>query len=36
MKQKILERLGYSNRIERMLGRGMTIALTGQRRVGKS
>lgn len=36
MKQKILERLGYSNRIERMLGRGMMIALTGQRRVGKS
>lgn len=33
---KILERLGYSNRIERMLGRGMMIALTGQRRVGKS
>ena len=36
MKQKILERLGYSNRIERMFGRGMMIALTGQRRVGKS
>ena len=36
MKQKILERLGYSNRIERMFGHGMMIALTGQRRVGKS
>ena len=36
MKQKILERLGYSERIERMFGRGMMIALTGQRRVGKS
>ena len=36
MKQKILERLGYSNRIERMFGRGMIVALTGQRRVGKS
>ena len=36
MKQKILERLGYSDRIERMFGRGMMIALTGQRRVGKS
>ena len=32
MKQKILERLEYSNRIERMFGRGMMIALTGQRR----
>ena len=36
MKQKILERIGYSERIERMFGRGMMIALTGQRRVGKS
>lgn len=36
MKQKILERLGYSSRIERMFGRGMIVALTGQRRVGKS
>ena len=36
MKQKLLERIGYSNRIERMFGRGMMIALTGQRRVGKS
>lgn len=35
MKQKILERTGYSERIERMFGRGMMIALTGQRRVGK-
>ncbi len=36
MKQKILERQGYSDRIERMFGRGMIVALTGQRRVGKS
>ena len=36
MKQKILARIGYSERIERMFGRGMMIALTGQRRVGKS
>ena len=36
MKQKLLERLGYSNRIERMFGRGIIVALTGQRRVGKS
>lgn len=36
MKQKIIERLGYSERIERMFGRGMIVALTGQRRVGKS
>lgn len=36
MKQKILERIGYSEHIERMFGRGMMIALTGQRRVGKS
>ena len=36
MKQKLLERIAYSERIERMFGRGMMIALTGQRRVGKS
>ena len=36
MKQKLLERIGYSERIDRMFGRGMMIALTGQRRVGKS
>ena len=36
MKQKLLERIGYSERIERMFGRRMMIALTGQRRVGKS
>lgn len=36
MKQKLLERIGYSERIERMFGRGMMIALTGQRRVGNS
>ncbi len=36
MKQKIIDRLGYSDRIERMFGRGIIVALTGQRRVGKS
>lgn len=36
MKQEILDRIGYSDRIERMFGRGMIVALTGQRRVGKS
>ncbi len=36
MKQKLLERIGYSERIERMFGRGFIVALTGQRRVGKS
>ena len=35
MKQILLERQGYSERIERMFGKGMVIALTGQRRVGK-
>lgn len=36
MKQILLERQGYSECIERMFGKGMVIALTGQRRVGKS
>ncbi len=36
MKQEILDRIGYSDRIERMFGRGIIVALTGQRRVGKS
>ena len=36
MKQLVLEREGYSERIRKMLGRGMVVALTGQRRVGKS
>ena len=36
MKQILLERQGYSERIERIFGKGMVIALTGQRRVGKS
>ena len=36
MKQIILERQWYSERIERMFGKGMVVALTGQRRVGKS
>ena len=36
MEQTILERRGYSERIERMLGKGVIVALTGQRRIGKS
>lgn len=36
MEQILLERHGYTERIERMFGRGVIIALTGQRRVGKS
>ena len=36
MKQILLERQGYSEHIERMLDSGMVVALTGQRRVGKS
>ena len=36
MEQLLLERDGYSERIRRMFGRSMVIALTGQRRVGKS
>lgn len=32
MKQILLERQGYSERIERMFGKGMVVALTGQRR----
>ena len=36
MKQILLERQGYSERIERMFGKGIVVALTGQRRVGKS
>lgn len=36
MKQNLIERQGYSERIERMFGKGMVVALTGQRRVGKS
>ena len=36
MAQKLLERQGYSERIERMFGKGMVVALTGQSRVGKS
>ena len=36
MEQILLERYGYSDRINRMLGRGILVALTGQRRVGKS
>ena len=36
MEQNLLERYGYSEKINRMLGRGIVVALTGQRRVGKS
>lgn len=36
MEYLLLERDGYSDRIRRMFGRKMVIALTGQRRVGKS
>ena len=36
MGQVILERRGYSERIERMFGKGVIVALTGQRRIGKS
>lgn len=36
MEQRIIDRHGYSERIERMFGKGVIIALTGQRRVGKS
>lgn len=36
MQQKLIKRDGYTERIEKMFGRGIIIALTGQRRVGKS
>lgn len=36
MKQVLLERNDYTCRVENMLGRGIIVALTGQRRVGKS
>ena len=36
MKQKLRERIGYTEKIGRLLGKGMVVALTGQRRVGKS
>lgn len=36
MEQILLERKDYSGKLERLLGRGMVVALTGQRRVGKS
>lgn len=36
MEYLLLEREGYSDRIRRMFGRKIVIALTGQRRVGKS
>ena len=36
MKQKLLERTAYSERIGRLFGKGIVVALTGQRRVGKS
>lgn len=36
MKQELIKRLGYSEKIGRLLGKGIVVALTGQRRVGKS
>lgn len=36
MEQLLLERDGYSDKIRKMLGRGVVVALIGQRRVGKS
>lgn len=36
MRQLLLDRHDYSERIGRMLGKGIVVALTGQRRVGKS
>jgi len=36
MEQNLIERQGISDKIGRMFGRGMVVALTGQRRVGKS
>ena len=36
MEQIIFERPDYCERIERIFGRGVIVALTGQRRVGKS
>lgn len=36
MKQELLERTAYSERIGRLFGKGIVVALTGQRRVGKS
>lgn len=36
MKREILNREDYTEHIERMFGRGIIVALTGQRRVGKS
>lgn len=36
MERILLERQGYTKRIESMLGKGIVVALTGQRRVGKS
>ena len=36
MKRKLLERTAYSEKIGRLFGKGIVVALTGQRRVGKS
>ena len=33
---KLIERLDYTEKIERIFGKGVIVALTGQRRVGKS
>lgn len=36
MKREIVNRTDYTEHIQRMFGRGIIVALTGQRRVGKS
>lgn len=36
MEQILLERDGYSDKIRKMPGHGVVVALIGQRRVGKS
>lgn len=36
MKREILNRVDYTEHVYRMFGRGIIVALTGQRRVGKS
>ena len=36
MAEHIIDRPTYTSRISKMFGRGLIIALTGQRRVGKS
>lgn len=36
MSMDLISRPNYYNRLERLLGKGALIVLTGQRRVGKS